>query len=360
MKKALKKILSLLLCIVFAVGLLPMTASAKTITQYSTGDTFEFGWYPQTKVTDSTILAQLNAKAPAWDNWISYGYFSGTGSERDGQMTAKDYMRYTDILLDGVKYRGVKFTSYRPRYTGYVSSADYSDQYDNGYFADTIYWFCFEPLRWRVLDPAAGLVLCETIIDSQPFNNYALHLGADEYDRSAVWGSAEQTYYANNYVESDIRKWLENNFFITAFSVAQQAIIPTTELDNTAGNSSYPAYGVDTTYDKIFLLSRSDVLNTEYGFASSKSASDTRQAKGSDYAKCQGLNVATNILYIGCSQWLQRSSGEGSGFICAVKIGAGNGLAALKNSPRGDMGKCAFNSAVGNFHALKHPLLIFL
>ncbi|CDA19297.1 unknown [Ruminococcus sp. CAG:488] len=49
-----------------------------------------------------------------------------------------------------------------------------------------------------------------------------------------------------------------------------------------------------------------------------------------------------------------------NGFICAVKIGAGNGLAALKNSPRGDMGKCAFNSAVGNFHALKHPLLIFL
>ena len=318
MKKALKKILSLMLCVLFAVGLLPMTASAKTITQYSQGDTFEFGWYPQTKVTDSTILAQLNAKAPAWDNWISYGYYSGTGSERDGQMTAKDYMRYTDILLDGVKYRGVKFTSYRPRYTGYVSSADYSDQYDNGYFTDTIYWFCFEPLRWRVLDPAAGLVLCETIIDSQPFNNYALHLGADEYDRSAVWGSAEQTYYANNYVESDIRKWLENNFFITAFSVAQQAIIPTTELDNTAGNSSYPAYGVDTTYDKIFLLSRSDVLNTEYGFASSKSASDTRQAKGSDYAKCQGLHVYTGNLYAGSSYWRLRSSGTHSNYPARV------------------------------------------
>ena len=108
MKKALKKILSLLLCIVFAVGLLPMTASAKTITQYSTGDTFEFGWYPQSEVTDTTITSQLNAQAPGWDDWTSYGYCIGTGTRDVGtgdsytvKEAKKSYTLVAKYMQDG-------------------------------------------------------------------------------------------------------------------------------------------------------------------------------------------------------------------------------------------------------------------
>ena len=107
MKKTLRKLLSLLLCVVFAAGVLPMTAGAQTITQYSKGDVIEFGWYPQTKETDSRILAHLNAAAPAWESWTSYGYYSGSGNSHDGQMKPDDFMRYTDIVVDGVKYRAM-------------------------------------------------------------------------------------------------------------------------------------------------------------------------------------------------------------------------------------------------------------
>ena len=289
MKKTLRKLLSLLLCVVFVVGILPMTAGAQTITQYSKGDVIEFGWYPQTKETDSRILAHLNAAAPAWESWTSYGYYSGSGNSHDGQMKPDDFMRYTDIVVDGVKYRGVKFTGYRLGWTGdKVSESSWGSYQDtNGYEIGTAYWFRYEPLRWRVLDPAAGLVLCDTIIDSQAFHNYVLSAGAEGF-----WGDPEKTYYPSNYAKSSIRRWLNNDFCNTAFTAEQQAIIPLTAVDNTAAD---PIYSSETTNDKIFLLSRSDVLNTEYGFADSQDKRDAaRRSESSDYAKCQGLNVFHN------------------------------------------------------------------
>ena len=321
MKKALKKILSLMLCVVFAVGLLPMTASAKTITQYSVGDTFEFGWYPQSEVTDTAITDQLNAQAPGWDDWTSYGYCIGTGTRDDGTMTAKNYMRYVDIALDGNKYRGVKFTEYRPYYIGYTSTAYNSNQDDNGYNTDTTYWFKFEPLQWRVLDPAFGLVLSETIIDSQAYNNYILKSGN-------YYGNAEKTYYANNYAESSIRAWLNDDFYNTAFSAAQQNIIETTALENKAFSTSCSQYDSASTNDKFFFLTYDDALNTSYGFSSSYSTTDlNRRTCGSDYAKCQGLYVTTSTdskcldaKGDKCSYWWLRSAGDYSNRACDVDV----------------------------------------
>ena len=318
MKQTLKKLLSLMLCVVFVAGVLPMTAGAETITEYSQGDIIEFGWYPQTKVTDSRILAHLNAVAPAWESWTSYGYYSGTGMVSDGQMKPGDFMRYTDIVVDGVKYRGVKFTSYRPYCTGYVSSdAYYSDQDESGYYVGNTYWFRFDPLRWRVLDPAAGLVLCETVIDSQAYSNYIVYdKKADPYGHAIFWGNAEKTRYANNYAESDIRQWLNDAFYTTAFSAAQQGILQTTALDNKAYSTDRSAYDAASTNDKIFLLSYSDILNTQYGFSASVDEKDAaRSVKATDYAKCQGVYVSQ---WTSNSSWRLRSAGIYTDLACVV------------------------------------------
>ena len=116
----------------------------------------------------ATLGATLGALAPAWASWTSYDYDSGTGDWYDGKMSPGDYMRYCDVTYGGQKYRAVRFTRYRPCETGCTSSADNTYQDDNGYVTGTTYWFRYDPLQWRVLDPSAGLVLCETIIDSQP------------------------------------------------------------------------------------------------------------------------------------------------------------------------------------------------
>lgn len=78
-------------------------------------------------------------------------------------MTASDYMRYQDVVLDGVKYRAVTFDSYRPFATGYTSEEN--EQSTNGYEPGTTYWFKYEPIEWRVLDPESGFIVCNSAID---------------------------------------------------------------------------------------------------------------------------------------------------------------------------------------------------
>ena len=94
-----------------------------------------------------------------------------------------------------------------------------------------------------MLDPAAGLVLCETIIDSQPYHNYVLADGTDAYGETVYWGDADKTHYANNYAESSLRQWLNGSFSGTAFSPSQREIIAPVALDNSAYSASYSAYG---------------------------------------------------------------------------------------------------------------------
>ncbi len=290
--------------------------SIKASAAYSVGDTIYYGTYPQTDVTAS-LGSVLNSQSGTWK---SYGYYSGIGSFDDGQMTASDYMRYKDVTYKGEKYRGVTFDSYRPNCTGYTSSASNTYQDDNGYTCGNVYWFKYEPLKWRVLDPSTGLVMCETIIDSQPYNNYIL------YADNEYWGDSAKTYYANNYAKSSIRQWLNNDFYNTAFSDEQKLNIKATTLNNDGsytltGTTGYEEFDAPSTSDKIFLLSLNEVLNSSYGFSTSYSTYDfARQAKGSDYAKCQGLWVfnSSGSSYDGCSYWRLRSPGSLSDTSCFV------------------------------------------
>ena len=351
--KIFKKVLCTLLVVLTLITSIPMvnlagvdfgiTAEAATITSYSQGDIIEFGWYPQSKVTDSTTISALNS---AGGEWISYNYYSGTGSYSDGKMTASDYMRYKDVIYGSDKYRGVVFDSYRPHHTGYTSSSSYTYQDENGFFTNTVYWFKYEPIMWRVLDPVTGMVMSESILDSQPYNNYVLSSGTDKYGYTAYWGDSSKTYYANNYAESSLRQWLNNDFYNTAFSKAQQDIIKSTTLDNSAYSESYSEYDSASTKDKIFLLSYNEVRNSNFGFNSSSSASDTaRRAQGSDYAQSQGLYVyrSSGSTYNGNSYWLLRSPGYHSYSCCSVNYGGNSGS----------------NCNVGNTHFGVRPALCF-
>ena len=305
----------------FALG----DENAKEVFICSAGSTFFYGTYPQSKVTDETTLTALNDLAPEnFDDWTSYGYYSGTGTIDDGQMTPGDFMRYYDAVLDGVKYRAVKFTAYHPYRTYYACSADHSCQDDNGYNTNTVYWFKFEPIEWRVLDPNEGLILCESAIDSQAYNNYIISNGTDGYEMTAFWGDSAQTYYANNYAESSIRQWLNDDFINTAFSASQQENILITALNNDAYPESYSQYNSAQTNDKVFLLSYAEATNPAYGFDAETSNADTaRRIQGSDYARCQGLYVysSSSSEYNGNSYWRLRSPGSTSYSSCYVGYG---------------------------------------
>ena len=291
MKRTLCILLSLMLTLTSLAGL------GVTVSAYNVGDIILFGNYPQTKVSETTALKSAANAA----TWKSYGYYVGTGSY-DGNMAASDFMKYADFSLNGVKYRAVKFSKYRPWNTALTT--DDSEQIINGYYTNTTYYFRYEPLEWRVLDPDFGLVMCETIIDSQAYQNVVRKSASDNYYIGTT------ATYANNYAESSIRTWLNNDFYNTAFNTAQKNNIIFATSNNAAFSSTYSQYDAVSTTNPIFLLSYNEAQISSFGLSSN----DSRKAKGTDYAKCQGLFVRDS----GFSAWLLSSAGSASDSVCNV------------------------------------------
>lgn len=339
MKKIFKRILSALLVSVLLIGIAPMggfglapKANAKDISSCKVGDIIEFGSYPQSKITDSDLIAKIEAAGKSI-SWVDYNYYIGTGTSDDGNMKLVDgMMLYKDIPYNGSKYRAVKINQYRPYRTGNISSETY--QYDNGYNKGNIYYFKYEPLTWRILDPSEGYVMCNQIIDSQAYQNFIYYNGSEYYNSEACEN------YASDWVTSSLRQWLNNSFYKTAFSAEEKSQIGTSHLENKSIISS--AYNSADTYDKIFLISYYDAANSAYGFDSSSDANDAaRQLKGTDYAKCQGLYVSSS--YDGPSWWRLRSPNDSYGATEVVLGGWAYGYCGAGDTDGGVVPAFKFN-----------------
>ena len=152
-----------------------------------------------------------------------------------------------------------------------------------------------EPIKWRILSEENGeaLLLSEYILD------------AHRFDPSK-----------NNYKNSEIRKWLNNDFYNKAFKEDEKQLILTTNVDNSErsinpnrnANEFYNGKNVfacENTQDKVFLLSMQEVTNTKYGFnADRTNYDDVKQKKPTAYAKKQGVwTVSSN----GTGDWWLRS-----------------------------------------------------
>ena len=305
MKKKLKRILSALLVAVMLVGIAPIggidlsvKGSAMDLSSYKVGDLIEFGSYPQSEVKDSGLIAKIEA-AGASISWIDYNYYAGTGEWADGNMKPfEDMMLYKDISYGDDKYRAVKINQYRQSHTCYTpSSYEYTNQYLNGYYAGNVYYFKYEPLTWRVLNPNEGFVMCNSVIDSQTYQNTTFDQGDEQYNSKSC------TNYASDWVTSSLRQWLNKDFFNMAFTDAEKSQIEISYIENKSSTESRE-YDSVYTYDKIFPISYNEVWNFAYGFTY---AYESRQMKGTDYAKCQGLGVGSGENYDGNSPWWLRS-----------------------------------------------------
>lgn len=272
MKKNIKRVISLLLCIVLLGGILPLAilgASAGSNT-HKAGDVIVFGSYPQTDVTDEMGIILEGLVPDDTTKWKSYNYFSGDAEDTSdlqyGTMKSSSYMRYIDVTYVGVKYRAVVFDAYRPKWTMLKSSKENSYQYNNGYEPGNIYWFRFDPVKWTIFDynPAenSGLVICNTIIDSQPLTNLIYENEGDFYNDSGL------TNFASDYPSSTLRQWLGSDFCNTTFTSSEKSII--------SGDVS--------------LLSYEDVSKVTQVF----SDCDIEEIYATDYAKCQGIYCDDN------------------------------------------------------------------
>lgn len=260
------------------------------------GDKIPFGTYPQSKVMDSGLITSLNSGAgtlPDSSNgqsWTDYGYYISS--------SVTSYMWYIDLVSGSDEYRGVYFTSYRPENISNPSSTSNSFQDENGYNTNNVYWFKYEPISWRVLDIQGdkAFLMAELVLDSQDYH----------YSTSTrtIGGS---TIYSNNYQESHIRAWLNDNFYNTAFSNEEKTIIQTTVVDNSVISTGYNPnqYACPNTNDKVFLLSYVEATSATYGLSTSAS----RQFSPSAYAQSQGVYKNSN----GFNWWWLRSANSSMG-----------------------------------------------
>ena len=126
-------------------------------------------------------------------------------------------------------------------------------------------YFKYELIKWRVLhyENSEAFLLADAILDSQPY-----HSENEEID----------------WEKSSIRAWLNNEFINKAFSNEENKAINTVELIN-KDNSKYGTQGGKNTSDKLFLLSLSEVDETEeskeYGFWDKK----TRKCKNDNFSE---------------------------------------------------------------------------
>lgn len=223
-----------------------------------------FGSYPQTVVSDAELITKLE----------------------------KVCENKTSCVYEGTEY--IKLTA-----TPTNSSVFNSLVMSNNKIEAKTYFFKVEPIKWRVLSNKDGKLelLCEFAIDA------------------SIFGSKQkvnnETSYANNYENSDIRKWLNGEFLSTAFTNDELKYIQQTLVDNSEASTfteTRNEYACNNTNDKVYLLSFKEATKVNYGFNSSRDEQD--EMKGcysTDYARAKGVQMNVSNEYFGYVNWMLRS-----------------------------------------------------
>ena len=150
-----------------------------------------------------------------------------------------------------------------------------------------------KPIEWIVMKKEGNqvLLLSKYVLDAKPYNIYNKEL------EDVTWET------------SDIRQWLNNEFYTTAFNKAEKAKIQTSLIKN-EDNSEYGTSGGNDTEDKVFLLSEKEA-DTLF------SDEEERIAKATEYAEKLGVDINENSEEKGAWWWL-RSPGNDSFYAALV------------------------------------------
>ena len=128
---------------------------------------------------------------------------------------------------------------------------------DNQYFAKKVvdkktFLYKCEPIKWKILS----------------IENGEYHLISNQLLEEKLYHNSEQSrtidgndIYGNNYQYSDIRTWLNGEFYSQAFGL-NDSYLKTVNVDN--HTSVLERYRCDDTKDKVYLLSQKEYLNPDY------------------------------------------------------------------------------------------------
>lgn len=115
-------------------------------------------------------------------------------------------------------------------------------------------------VSWNILDQneTEALLISKRVLDAKPFDG---------------------DFHGTDWEYSDIRRWLNEDFFMNLFSEEEQKKIRFSKIKNKDGRE---------TIDRIFLPSAEEMMTASYGFPAHDQSAKERIAKCTDYAKKQG------------------------------------------------------------------------
>ena len=261
--------------------------------QKVTWDCVYFGSYPQSEVTskDGSIYNALK-NATGWDE-------------------------NNDITIGKTKYRRLKGEDATYATSDSFSYYNWNDNYK------TYHYFKYEPIKWRVLNRNGNdaLLLADVALDDQKYNTN----GED-----VTWETSSMRSWLNGYgasVNQPKTDYSKKNFINSAFTSTQMNAIKTTNVVNN-NNINYGTAGGNNTSDKVFLLSESEVYNTDtaagYGFVKDYDTYDeARRSRCSTYAYAMGTwrRYDTDAEYTKYNEniwWWLRSPGDSSWLAAGV------------------------------------------
>ena len=158
-------------------------------------------------------------------------------------------------------------------------------------------YFKVEPIKWRVLsvDGEDALLMADSSLDVRCFNEtYWVDKNKNEKveeDEIVTWK------------DSSLRSWLNDEFYQKAFSDEEKKSVLESTNTNEGTDSkeetynnrfSFPDGG--TTQDKVFIPSRTEMKNADYGMPDNKIGNINRGSNCTDYAKTK-LNYESESTY---------------------------------------------------------------
>ena len=212
---------------------------------------------------------------------------------------------------------------YKNRYYAKIIASPYGRTYefDNGDIIETgqQYWFRCEPISWKILNIASGryFIVSEKLLDAHDYCQFT--------SERTIGG---KTIYPNNYEYSDIRSWLNNEFYNSAFNLNSQFVL-TTVVDNSASTTRHNnnPYICNNTTDNVFLPSYKDYVNTTYFPYDYHKASIT-----TEFARARGsyTNYSSSSIYNYCGNFYTRSPIESnSTYVSYVYISGSAGIVCV-------------------------------
>ena len=245
------------------------------------------GSYPTNKVTDSELVESLTNEltttnpTAAGNNWSAYTHWFSYDTSK-AKAVAKTDALYQDITYQGSKYRAVYFNSELPKNCSQSYSSSNQYQQSNGYNKETLYFFDYQPLKWKIVEESENYftLVSTKILDGVCFT----HDGAASYVGAY----------------NDLRLFTEGSFFDWAFEDYEKEyfVNATFKNDKTTGNNIDSA---DLT-KRITIPCKADIENTFFKTA------EERKKTTTDYAKLNGVQVND----YGQAYWWTRSRASGN------------------------------------------------